>query len=86
MEETKEKTAKKDWLTLNAHGKRCLKNYLSALSASDVLTTQMDYLNKKGLIDYKSNFPDWKKRSPVSIECLTDLGLATAKHYFPQYK
>ena len=75
---------KKDWLTLNSHGKQCLKNYIHAISASDLLTTQLDYLNKNGLTDYKNNFTDWNKRHPVSIECLTDLGLATAKHYFPK--
>jgi len=72
----------KDWMTLNAHGKRCLKSFIFAISAGDVLTTQMDYLNDKGLIDYRSKYPDYRNRHPVSLECLTDLGLATAKHYF----
>ncbi len=38
--------------------------------------------NKKGLTDYSSKFIDSDKRHLVALECLTDLGMATAKHYF----
>lgn len=75
----------KQWITLNQHGKKCLKSFLSALSSSDVLTSEIDYLNKKGLTDYKTKYPDYKNRNPISLECLTDLGIETAKHYFPKY-
>jgi hypothetical protein len=72
----------KKWMTLNQHGKQCLKAYLFALPPSDLLTSQLDYLNKKGLTDYSTKFNDADKRHPLALECLTDLGLETAKHYF----
>lgn len=78
------KSQDKKWLTLNQHGKRCLHAYVCAISASDLLTSQLDYLNKHGLTDYKSKFPDCKNRHPVALECLTDLGIETVKHYFPK--
>lgn len=78
------KTPKK-WITLNAHGKRCLKAYLSALSSSDLLTSQLDYLNRNGITDYHSQYKDYEKRYPLAGECLTDEGIETAKHYFEKY-
>lgn len=75
----------KDWLTLTSHGKEVLHAYACAISANDMTTSQMDYLNAKGLIDYCSKFPDYKKRNRIGIECLTDLGLATINHYFKNY-
>lgn len=72
----------KKWLTLNQHGKFCLKMYICALSASDILTSQMDYLFSKDLVGYNSDFKDPKRRDPVGCYCLTDLGIETVKHYF----
>jgi hypothetical protein len=76
------KNMDKKWLKLNSHGKRCLRAYLFAISATDLITTQLDYLNKKGLTDYVSKFKDREKRHPLAGECLTDLGIETAYHYF----
>lgn len=73
----------KNWMTLNQHGKRCLSAYVHAISAGDISESQLDYLNKKGLTDNKNKFNDWQKRNPISLECLTDIGIATANHYFP---
>ena len=80
-----EKTPKK-WLTLNQHGKTCLMAFLHSISASDLLTTQLDYLHRKQLVDYQGKFPDYKDREPIANECLTDLGIETTKHYFPKFR
>jgi hypothetical protein len=73
----------KKWLTLNSHGRKCLKSYLTALSGTDLMTSELDYLNKKGLTDFKSRFRGLKGRNPIATEALTDLGVHTADHYFP---
>lgn len=71
------------WMTLNQHGKFCLKAYVTAISGLDITESQLDYLHARGLTDYASKLPDAKKRCPVAMEALTDLGTETAKHYFP---
>ncbi len=78
--------SKKPGLTLNAHGKHCLKSFLYALSSSDLDTSQMDYLIKKDLIDSVTKYKDWRDREECARHCLTDLGMETAKRYFPNYK
>lgn len=75
----------KNWLTLNAHGKDCLHSYLAAISANDLRTSQLDYLYNKELVDYATRYSDAKEREELAGHCLTDLGLNTAKHYFPNY-
>ena len=74
----------KTWLTLNVHGKYCLRAYLLSISASDLLTTQLDYLFKKELVDYADNFKDSENRCYLANHKLTDLGINTSKHYFPR--
>jgi hypothetical protein len=73
----------KKWITLNAHGKYCLERYLFAISASDLLTSQLDYLFKKDLVDYANNLDDSVNRQYLANHKLTDLGIETARHYFP---
>lgn len=75
----------KDWMTLNAHGKGCLENFLYSISANDVFETKLDYLYKKCLVDYATHFRDLSNREEVANHALTDIGIATAKHYFPRY-
>jgi hypothetical protein len=77
------KTDKK-WVTLNSHGKRCLESFICALSGMDILTTQMDYLLDKELVEPCTRYDTKEKirRHEVAYKCLTDLGLETAKHYF----
>lgn len=77
---------KKEWLTLNSHGKYCIKSFALALGASDVTTSQIDYLYDKDLIDYTGNFNgDLENRKECGLYALTDLGIATVKHYLPYY-
>jgi hypothetical protein len=72
----------KDWLTLNQHGKRCLRAFILAISGTDIMGSQMDYLYNKDLVDYATKFADRKGRHELAGHCLTDLGIATVKHYF----
>ena len=74
------------WMKLNSHGKYCLERFLGSISASDLLTTQLDYLYNKDLVGYARDFDNYKEREPIAHYCLTDLGIETAKHYFPNYK
>lgn len=80
------RSAGKRWMKLNSHGKYCLERFLGSISASDLLTRQLDYLYNKDLIGYALDFKDFKEREPLANHCLTDLGIETAKHYFPNYK
>ena len=73
-----------NWLRLNQHGKDCLSAWVHAISASDLRTSQLDYLYKKDLIDYSLNVG--VKRNEIAGHCLTDLGINTIKHYFPYDK
>jgi hypothetical protein len=76
----------KKWITLNAHGKGCLENYLYALSTNDVWQSKMDYLHRKGITEYASLHPHTDKyRERRSCDCLSDIGIETAAHYFPKY-
>ena len=75
----------KKWLKLNGHGKNCLRNYLFAFSNNDVYTTKLDYLWSKGLVGSTHGVFDLKKRCQRTHNCLTDLGVETAKHYFPDW-
>lgn len=75
---------KKKWLKLNTHGKNCLKGFILSLSASDLLTSEMDYLHDRDLIDYIKKYPE-PGRHPVAGKCLTDLGVYTVMHYFPTF-
>lgn len=75
----------KNWLTLNAHGKSCLENFIYAISGSDVWSSKLDYLISKGLVDHSINYRDYKEREEVAGHCLTDLGLHTVVHYFPKF-
>lgn len=73
-------------MTLNQHGKYCLYVFLYAISANDILTSQLDYLYKKDLVDYQLNLKgDVKKRHGMAGHTLTDLGVYTAAHYFPKF-
>jgi len=72
-----------NYLKLNTHGKECLKTYLLSISASDIKTTQIDYLWHKDLI--KRWFRAEQIRKPLAGYALTDLGMETAQHYFPQF-
>lgn len=78
-------TKEKKWLTLNAHGKDCLRNFTHSLSALDVWTSKMDYCFNKGLISYSQEYKDSNFRHPIANHCLTNLGIETAAHYFPNY-
>lgn len=75
----------KKWITLNQHGKWCLRMWVMALSANDVTSTAMFYLLDKGILDGKENFKDSKDRVELAGKCLTDAGLETVKHYIPNY-
>lgn len=76
----------KKWMTLNAHGKGCLIQFLLCISGTDIRDTQIDYLMNKELIDTKLNYKtDWKDREDIAGYCLTDLGMHTARHYFPGF-
>jgi hypothetical protein len=76
----------KNWITLNAHGKDCLQNYLFALSTNDVFQSKMDYLHRKGITEYASAHESTKRyREPRACDCLSDIGIETAAHYFPKY-
>lgn len=75
----------KNWVTLNAHAKACLKSFLYAISASDILTSQIDYLYKNDFIREKITMPSWKEREEIAGYALTDLGIYTATHYFPKF-
>lgn len=75
----------KQWMTLNAHGKYCLSAFIYAISGTDLLTSQLDYLVGKDLVDNRDKFNDWMEREEVAAYCLTDLGMHTAKHYFPKF-
>ncbi len=79
---------KKKWLTLNSHGKNCLWTFITAISAQDMLTTQLNYLYDKDLASWNNKLtphPD-RERLGSSHHVLTDLGIETAKHYFPKFK
>lgn len=76
----------KNWLTLNQHGKYCLRAFLLSIAGTDMLTSQLDYLFNKDLVDYMINYKDANKRIILAGHCLTDLGIETVKHYYPQYK
>jgi hypothetical protein len=80
------RSAGKKWMTLNKHGKYCLNAFICAISGTDISTTQVDYLFNKELISYQLEFKDYQKREPIVGYCLTDLGIETAKHYFPNFK
>jgi hypothetical protein len=77
----------RDWLTLNSHGKNCLKSFLCAISGTDVMTTQMDYLWDKDIVEPSLKYDTKEKlrRHEIANKCLTDLGIKTAKHYFPKF-
>ncbi len=50
----------------------------------DILTTQMDYLWDKDIVEPAIKYDNKEKlrRHEIAGKCLTDLGLETAKHYF----
>lgn len=75
----------KKWLALNQHGKHCLRMFLYAIGGTDLLTTQLDYLVSKELVDIRSKFSDVRDREHIAGYCLTDLGMYTAAHYFPKF-
>ena len=77
---------KEDYLKLNVHGKKCLRSFLYAISANDILTSEIDYLLNKELIDYSMNYPDFKDRENASYYCLSNIGYHTAAHYFPKFR
>lgn len=76
----------KNWMTLNGHGKDALQNYIFAFSTNDVKTSELDYIHRKGLVDYSINFKDANKRHERAYHCLTDIGINTAIHYFKHFK
>jgi hypothetical protein len=76
---------KKKWATLNAHGKCCLKSFIFAISGTDLLTSQLDYLYRNDFVKEKINLPNWKEREEIAGYALTDLGVHTAAHYFPKF-
>lgn len=78
-------TEEKKWLTLNQHGKNCLSGFIHALSGTDLLSSQIDYLYRKDLIGSNVNFKDKHNREELAGYCLTDLGIETLLHYFPKY-
>ena len=78
-------TSGNKWLNLNSHGKNCLRSFVLALSSSDLTNSQIDYLLGKGLIASGLKFKDAKERELTAGYCLTDLGIATVKHYIPRY-
>ena len=73
--------SEKKWLTLNQHGKDCLLAWVCAISASDIRTSQLDYLYRKGIVDYSLNNP--MTRTEFAGHSLTDAGVETIKHYYP---
>ena len=77
---------RKPGLTLNSHGKQCLGQFLYSISAGNLLTSQLDYLVKKGLVDSILEYRDWRNREDCAGHCLTDLGMETAKRYFPKFR
>ena len=75
----------KHWLTLNAHGKKCLKGFILSLSASDLKTSEAYYLQDLDLIESILKFKDASNRHECANKCLTDLGIHTVAHYFPKF-
>ncbi len=73
-------------LTLNTHGKNCLRAFIFALSGTDIMESQLDYLCSKELVDHCLRFPDYRNREDCANHCLTDLGMQTAKRYFPKFR
>lgn len=74
-----------EYLILNQHGKRCLWTFISALSGTDILTSQIDYLYRKDLIISSIQCNDYRNREELAGYCLSDIGIETVLHYFPKF-
>jgi hypothetical protein len=82
------KKEEKKWKTIGSDTKRYLGLFATIKidDEKDLTNSNLQHLFVEGLIGKSSEFTDRKCRKQVKEYCITDLGIETAKHYFPGIK